>query len=235
MELHKVARSMRIALSERDESILKEKYLCFGTFVSILCCQRRNDTRVEATGTLISYVDKKNTCCTITPRGKDEIKQDSYNKTQIYRVHRGESAFQASEWCIVDEIEYEDLLKDIKDWASSYYYEVGCMERITLAIYDVIKNDSSIEIENKTVFKKYFGVSKEEFLASESIDFFDLIARTLKYTVGVTISAKVQKECQSKFYNECEAYMAGIQRMYNNKYSFEEDCLVWTNNEGIAS
>lgn len=235
MELHIVARSMRIALSERDESILKEKYLCFGTFVSILCSQRKNDTRLDATGTLISIVDKKNTCCTITPRKKDEVEQKCFNKTQIYRVHRGESAFQASEWCIVDEIEYEDLLKEIKEWASETYYDVGCKERITLAIYDVIKNDSSIEIENKTVFKKYFGVSKEEFLANESIDFFDLIARILMYTVGATLNAKVQKKCQSEFYKECEAYMAGIQMTYEKQYVFVNNCLVWTNNERIAS
>lgn len=225
---------MRIALSERDESILK-KHLCFGTFASILCDQRNNDTQLMATGTLISIIDKNNTCCQITPRDKDIVKENCFNKCQISRVHKGIVAFKASEWCIVDEIKFECVVNEIKKWACRPYYNDGNKERIILAIYDVIKSDSLIEVETKTEFKQFFGVSKEEFLANESIDFFDLIARTLMYTVGVTISAKVQKECQSEFYNECEAYMAGIQRKYINRYSFEHDCLVWINNEGFAS
>lgn len=208
------------------KSIL-EKYLYFGTFVSVLCSQRKKDSQEMAIGTLVSILDERNACCHVISREKEIIDDGNFNKTQISRVRRGIVAFDTSEWCKVDSIEFEEVLNEIKTWASDYYYDLSCKERIILAIYDIIKDDVLIEVETNAVFKKYFGMSKEEFLANETINFYDLVSRTLLYTFGVTINNKVQKICQKQFHRECESYMMKLQRKYINTYYFDAENLIW--------
>lgn len=159
--------------------------LCFGVFATILrhCLKKLNQEKLVArlakcVDTYSGYIDESVRCLSDATIEGD--------KSAISKLVNCKKNFVFSESEVNQVLDFDMVIKNLNTHIIPFIEDKGKIKFI-LAIIRVIQLDGSIDLEEREVFKKAFGVSKEQFLEQGEYDFSDILGKTLLYTVDSDI------------------------------------------------
>ena len=123
---------------------------------------------------------------------------EGYDASTISKIVNGKTILKLSN-ITIPETYNSDMENNFKKAASSWFTEEN-KSVLVIALLEIIKKDTYID-ERKDSFKKFFGMTKDEFLNKGKYSFWELMVQVLFYT---TLSG-IDKPTQDKylFDNKC--------------------------------
>ena len=170
--------------------------LCFGTFAAVLKWGSTLTTK-ELVGKLAKIIDSRS-------RYID-------NNSAIHKLMN----------CDIDFVDasYEKDRKMKADVVSSFekdvilYLHADKLERIVLALCDIIHKDKAIDVNHKTPFKEFFGVDKRALLKQNEYILSDFLASALLFTIR-EVDNKLGENCIEMI---TEGYIEKINEYYQEE------------------
>lgn len=152
--------------------------LCFGTFGTVLkCCSAL--TEKELVGKLVRIVDP--------------LSRYIDNGPAIHRLMNCDIDFVVSSYYEQDKATKANVIKGFENEVLPYLH-ADKLERIVLALCDIIHKDKAIDINHKTPFRNFFSVDKQALLKQHEYILSDFLASALLFTVR-EVKNKVGKSC----------------------------------------
>lgn len=151
-----------------------------------------------------------------------------FDASTISKIVSGQTILKLSNIAI-PETYNSDIENRLKKVASSWFTEEN-KSVLTVALLEVIKEDTYID-EHKDSFKKFFGMTKEEFLNKGTYSFWELMVQVLFYTTLSGIDKDTQgkylfdNKDSSKINNKIfKEYISGVENRYT------ESIYTWDTN-----
>lgn len=184
--------------------------LCFGTFASILNSFRKSyKSQVKFISDLIGLVDEDSVYIENGP---------SITKLLKYKINfvLSKKASKPSYGKLAKNID-DNIAPDIED---------DDKKLIILALLDIIRNDESLERENKERFEFYFGSYKKELIEKRSkFQFSDFVGTALLYTIDENVKNIYDNDTAPVIDKE---YINDVTSPYLNDIEWDVDNQVLT-------
>lgn len=205
--------------------------LCFGTFAKTLNFFRTEDiSQKEFIAKMVEVIDPDNLCI----QCDRYTKKDSVgNGPVIAKFLKCEYNFKFSDKTdtrskLLNELEenekqkIQNISNSLKTNVCSYIVD-RAKPLIILALLNIISEDECINKENGIAFKKYFGMSKQEFLRKNEYDFSELLCRVLLYTTLGGVNSEKGKNCID---NITENFVNNCTNSYTSDCQWDNDTQV---------
>ncbi|MBD5104648.1 MAG: hypothetical protein HDT47_07275, partial [Ruminococcaceae bacterium] len=202
--------------------------LCFGTFAKALNLFRTEDiSQKEFIAKMVKVIDPKNLCiCSDRHTNKESVG----NGPIVAKLLKCEYNFKFSDNTdsrskLLNELEenekhtIQNISSELKSAVCNYVVD-RAKPFIIFALLNIIAEDKYIDGENKTAFKKYFGMNKQEFLQKSEYNFSDFLSRALLYTTLGGINNEKGKNCIDSI---TEDFVNNCTNEYTDDYQWDSD------------
>ena len=210
-----------------------KKLLCFCTICNtMIIAAGPQKIQGKIVSRYVSIIDPHNEILQADRKGNEASLEEKevtgikgYDAATISKIVNGKIILKLSGLKIPDN--YDDkTIDNLKNVASSWFTEEN-KRLLIVALRDIIKEDTYIDCHEAS-FKKYFGMTKEEFLNKEHYDFWELMVQVLFYTILTGIDIGTQNEYL--FHNEVsdkktkDIFKEYIQNLKEEYHELINDC-----------